>query len=92
MSTPVERFQELKNRREQLEKKRIELQTRLDTAKEVVQKGLAELKEKYGVGSLEEAAKSLGKMKDDLERKTTELDELLRSFETNGKSHDVSGV
>lgn len=77
----VARYQRLKARQEELERKRIECQVRLENLREEYKKILTQLKTDYNVSTLEEGKALRDKMQADLTTKMDELDANLSKFE-----------
>lgn len=81
MSTLAERYENLKKKKEALEKRKIQCEVKKDSLTSEIKNDLATLNEKYGVSSLDEAKDYLARMDLELKTKADALEEELSKFE-----------
>lgn len=81
----VERFEELKKKKEEYTKTKIQCEVKRDTLSAEIKSDLDLLVEKYGVKNLEEAKHLLQKSDAELNAKVTELETELSKFENATK-------
>lgn len=77
----TERFKELKEKKEDISKKRIETEVKISNLEQDINKNLEVLKEKYGVNSLEEAQQLYYKKKQELDKVLDTIDKQLKDYE-----------
>lgn len=81
MSSLVERYESLKKKKADLEKRKIQAELKKESLQGEIKEDLALLKENYGVSSLEEAKELLTRKDLELKQKADALDEALKAFE-----------
>lgn len=77
----VERYKGLVQRRDVLERKRMEAQVKLDGLREEYKRLVGVLKDEFGVSSLAEAKSLLEKLRGEIETQSNELEARLDEFE-----------
>jgi chromosome segregation ATPase len=91
MPTDIERFEALKRRKADLDRRQIELETQLRSAKEQFGAKLKELEEKYNVKSLAAAKVLLAKKTEEFQAQLSQMEEALKKYESND-CMDITGV
>ena len=81
MATLTERYEALKKKKADLEKRKLQAELKKDSLQSEIKDDLASLKENYGVSSLEEAKDLLAKKDLELQKKAEALEESLKAFE-----------
>lgn len=88
MADVLERYQELKKKKDELEKKKIELSVRLEQMRKDYKEIISSLKSDFNVSSLDEAKDLKDKMEKELNDKCVELKLKLDRFDEAAKSVD----
>lgn len=81
MSDLTLRFENLKRKREELSKKKIQCEVRRDSLQSELQSDLKELQDKYGVSTLQDAKRLLTEKELDLESRAKALEDELSKYE-----------
>ena len=78
----IKRFEALKQKKEMLEKKQLEIKLKLENLREEYKKNIETLKTSFNVSSIDEAIALRDKMQQELNEQADKLEKSLNDFET----------
>ena len=76
-----EKFEKLSQKRDQADRRKIELETQIGVAKKDLESKLKQLNDEYGIASVADAEKELEKFQSSIDAEMKECEEFLSKFE-----------